>query len=136
VFSLWNPIFDLQRSNAQTICNQPLASSSETVDIHVKYTAFHFACITFIIPAGKADILRSFQWILNYSTNVESRWCRWRLAFQKHMFVIGIAIFIQTGTLRHWLWIFLQEQAHSGAPQDGCRDGRQLTPELQGFWAF
>lgn len=58
VFSLWNPIFDLQRSNAQTICNQPLASSSETVDPHVKCMTFHFACITFIMPAGKGDIFR------------------------------------------------------------------------------
>jgi hypothetical protein len=66
MISLWNPIFDLQRSHAQTICNQPLASSSETVDPHVKCMAFHFAYITFIIPAGKTDILGLFQWISNY----------------------------------------------------------------------
>lgn len=136
VYSLWNPIFDLQHSNAQTICNQSMASSSETIDPHVKCMAFHFACITFIIPTGKADILGLFQWILNYITYVGSRWCRWRLAFQKHIFVVGIAICIQTEILRHWLWIFLQEQAHLEASQGGCRDWRQLTPEPRSFWAF
>ena len=71
-------------------------------------------------------IFGSFHWILNYNTNVGSRWCRWRLAFQKHMFVVGVAVFIQTKTLRQWLWIFLHEKAHSEAPQGGCRNRRLL----------
>jgi hypothetical protein len=78
-------------------------------------------------PQEKSDILGLFEWILNQGTNVGSRWCGWWLAFQKHMFVVGSEICIQTDSLRHWLWIFLQEQAHSDAPQVGCRDRRQLT---------
>jgi hypothetical protein len=43
-------------------------------------------------------------------------------SYQQHMFVVGIAICIQTETLRNLLRIFLEEQAHSEAPQCDCRD--------------
>jgi hypothetical protein len=66
-------MFGLQLSDDETICSQPQAPSSEIVDPHVKRIAFHFACITFIIPAGKSDHFGLFQSVLNYSTNVGSR---------------------------------------------------------------
>ena len=114
VFSLCNLIFYLQRPNAQTICNQPLASSSETVDPHVKCMAFHFACITFITPAGKIRyfriVLMNFKlrykcWkqMMQMAISIsEAHVCcrQWNLHTNRHFKTLTINIFTRTSTFR------------------------------------
>jgi len=89
-----------------------------------------------LCPQENVIFLELFQWILNYGTNVGSRWCRWRLAFQKHVFVVGIAICIQTETFKTLTMNIFTRTSTFGGCAGWLQRQMQLTPELHSFWTL